>query len=247
MFGLGEREMAENSKLNILLCDDEEVYLNDLLEKVKGYLQTRRIEAEITATLHAESVLQWEAPYDIALLDIQMQTIDGIAFAKALRQHNERIIIFFVTAFSEYQDDVMDFQAFRFFEKPVNPERLYAGLDKALQYLNLLFVDVYVKTDSCVKKLHMDDIILVKTAGREISVVTEQETYTLWDTLEEWAIKLNAPYFYRIHKSYLVNLHHVRQYSYKEITMSDGECVPIPTRKQSSFHQVWFDYLRGKV
>lgn len=237
----------ENGKLKILLCDDEKRYLNDLSEKLRGYLQLRGIEAEIVTSQCAESILKQDTLYDIAFLDIEMRSLDGIALAKALRQRNARIVIFFVTAFAEYQDDVMDFQAFRFFEKPVDPERLYAGLDKALKYMDSLFVDVYVKTDSYVKQLYIDDIILVKTEGREICVVTARETYPLWGTLDEWAEKLNTPFFFRVHKSFLVNLHHVREYSYKELVMSDGEHVPIPSRRQAIVHQVWFEYLRGKM
>lgn len=236
----------ENDKLKILLCDDEKAYLDDLLGKLNNYMQLRGREAEIVTSLRAASVVRTDLFYDIAFLDIEMQSLDGIALAKALRQCNERVIIFFVTAFAEYQDDAMDFQAFRFFEKPVNPERLYAGLDKALKYRDSLFVDVYVRTDSCVKKLHMDDILLVKTEGREICVVTAQEVCAQWGTLDEWEVQLDAPFFCRVHKSFLINLHHVRQYSYKEVVMSNGEHVPIPTRRQAAFHQVWFDYLKGK-
>lgn len=166
-------DMEKASELKILICDDEESCLQDLSEKLNKYLQFRGIEGEITASLCAETVLQRAMLYDIAFLDIHMRPLDGIALAKALRQCNERIIIFFVTAFTEYQDDAMDFQAFRFFEKPIEPKRLYAGMDKALQYLGTLFVDVYVKTDSYVKKLHMDDIILVRKKARTIRVETE--------------------------------------------------------------------------
>lgn len=108
-------------------------------------------------------------------------------------------------------------------------------------------MDVYVKTDSYVKQLYIDDIILVKTEGREICVVTERETYPLWGTLDEWEEKLNTPFFFRVHKSFLVNLHHVREYSYKELVMTDGEHVPIPSRRQATVRQVWFEYLRGKA
>ena len=118
----------ENGKLKILLCDDEKRYLNDLAEKLREYLRLRELEAEIVTSRCAESILKQDTLFDIAFLDIEMRSLDGIALAKALRQRNARIIIFFVTAFAEYQDDVMDFQAFRFFEKPVEPERLYANL-----------------------------------------------------------------------------------------------------------------------
>ena len=118
----------ENGKLKILLCDDEKRYLNDLAEKLREYLRLRELEAEIVTSRCAEFILKQDTLFDIAFLDIEMRSLDGIALAKALRQRNARIIIFFVTAFAEYQDDVMDFQAFRFFAKPrfycvINPQQ----------------------------------------------------------------------------------------------------------------------------
>lgn len=238
----------EHGKLKILLCDDEKKYLEDLLEKVQEYMRSRSIEAELVTAPSAESVLKQNGFFcDIAFLDIEMRSLDGIALAKALRERNEHVIIFFVTAYTEYQDDVMDFQAFRFYEKPVSPERLYAGLDKAMRYMDNLFVDMYVKTDGCVKRLYIDDILLVKTEGRELRVVTENTVYCLRGKMDEWEKKLDMPYFCRVHKSFLINMHHICQYSYKEVVMINGEHVPIPSRKQATFHQVWFEYLRGKV
>ncbi len=74
--------------------------------------------------------------FDLAFLDIQMEEVDGIALAKELRRRNGRMALFFVTNYAEYQDDAMDLQAFRFFEKPFDVIRLYAGLDKAMEYIS---------------------------------------------------------------------------------------------------------------
>lgn len=47
----------------------------------------------------------------MAFLDIQMPDIDGITIAKELKERNEKVVIFFVTAFEEYQDEAMDLHA----------------------------------------------------------------------------------------------------------------------------------------
>lgn len=237
--------METEYELNILICDDEKCYSRDLYEKVNSYMQAHQIKAEISVYSCAENVLRKDAIYDIAFLDIEIRSVNGLTLAKMLRRRNEHIFIFFVTAFADYQDDAMDVQAFRFYEKPVSRERLYAGLDKVLQYRETLLVDVYVKTDKYVKRIHIDDILLVKTAGREICIETRTESYLLWGTLDEWEEKLRVPFFYRAHRSYVINLHHIRRYSYKEIIMSNGAHIPIPTRRQAAFRQVWFDYLKG--
>lgn len=88
---------------------------------------------------------------------------------------------------------------------------------------------------------------MVKTEGRELRIVTDREVYSLWGKMDAWEEKLDTPFFFRVHKSFLINLHHVLEYSYKEVVMTNGERVPIPTRKQAIFHQVWFEYLRGKA
>ena len=73
-----------------------------------------------------------------------MPDIDGITIAKELKERNEKVVIFFVTAFDEYQDEAMDLHAFRFFEKPFDVQRLYASLDKALQYIDKTYIDLFL-------------------------------------------------------------------------------------------------------
>lgn len=117
--------------MKILICDDEQTNLNTLRIHIEEYMQGHHILYSVTALVDAR-VLPVDAVFDLAFLDIQMPYIDGITLAKQLRQRNPKLALFFVTNYDEYQDDAMDLQAFRFFEKPFNVNRLYAGLDKAM-------------------------------------------------------------------------------------------------------------------
>ena len=129
--------------MKILICDDEQTYLDILRIHVEEYMQHHHILYRMTALLDA-SQLDEEEVFDLAFLDIQMPNIDGITLAKQLRQRNPKLALFFVTNFDEYQDDAMDLQAFRFFEKPFNIKRLYAGLDKAMEYIDGAYIDIVV-------------------------------------------------------------------------------------------------------
>ena len=72
---------------------------------------------------------------------------------KILKERNSKVAIFFITSFGRYQDDAMDLNAFRFFEKPFDPDRLCSGLDKVMEYIDRTYVDFFVYTNGIHKKI----------------------------------------------------------------------------------------------
>ena len=129
--------------MRILICDDEEQNLEILQCYVREYMDKRFIEYDIIATSDPIEALKVNHPFDLAFLDIQMDGLDGISLAKELKKRNSKLALFFVTNYDEYQDDAMDLQAFRFFEKPFDINRLRSGLDKAMEYIDGAYVDVF--------------------------------------------------------------------------------------------------------
>ena len=231
--------------MKILICDDEQTYLDILRIHVEEYMQHHHILYRMTALLDA-SQLDQEELFDLALLDIQMPNIDGITLAKQLRQRNPKLALFFVTNFDEYQDDAMDLQAFRFFEKPFNIKRLYAGLDKAMEYIDGAYIDIYLSENGVQQRVIADDIIYVTRDGRRISLITNTRAFNISGKYDALCEKLPQLFFYPVHKSFFVNLHYVERYAYTELLLTNGARIPVAPRKQSAFHKFWFEYLRRR-
>lgn len=147
--------------MKILICDDEKHYLDNLKQHVQEYMDQRGIESAIDAYTDPSEIMEGSCIYDVAFLDIQMDGIDGITLAKELKRRNGKLALFFVTNYEEYQDDAMDLQAFRFFEKPFDVKRLYAGLDKAMEYIDGAYVDVFLYTDGAQQRVLVDDILYI--------------------------------------------------------------------------------------
>ena len=232
--------------MRILICDDEQQYLDILSAHVSEYMRNRYIDAAITATTSPRDVLQAGQSFDLAFLDIQMDSMDGISLAKVLRERNRKLALFFVTNYDEYQDDAMDLQAFRFFEKPFNVNRLYAGLDKAMEYIDGAYVDIFLSGDGGQQRVVVDDIFYVTRNARKVVLVTKDSNLFTNENYDALCEKLPQLFFYPVHKSYFVNLHYVQKYSYSELILTNSDRVPIAPRKQSAFHKFWFEYLRRR-
>ena len=232
--------------LKIVICDDDKQYLEDLKIHIEEYMNNRLIHFTIDAATNPNEILNNNTVYNLAFLDIRMDEMSGISLAKELKRRNNKVILFFITSFNKYQDDAMDLRAFRFFEKPFNSERLYSGLDKAMEYIDEAYVDIYQQSGISHIKLLVDDIICIERNNRKSMINTVNEQYTTKDSLEKWCELLPNSFFYRVHKSFFVNLHYVEHYNYSELFLSNGMRIPIASRKQSDFHKYWFTYLRRR-
>ena len=232
--------------MKILICDDEKSCLDILQQYVLEYMKNRYIACDIVSTTDPSSIMESNDTFDLAFLDIQMEQVDGISLAKELKRRNSKLAIFFVTNYDEFQDDAMDLQAFRFFEKPFDAKRLYAGLDKAMEYIDGAYVDVYLSGNGIQQRILVDDILYVTRKDRKVAFVTNQGEFSTAESFDEWCNKLPPLFFCSVHKSFLVNLHYVDRYCYTELYLTDGSRIPIASRKQSSFHKFWFEYLRRR-
>lgn len=231
--------------MRILICDDEEQYLTSLKLHIEEYLKNRYIKAEFYTAISAIDIPYNEIPFDIAFLDIQMPEIDGITLAKQLKKQNSKIILFFVTSFEEFQDEAMDLHIFRFFEKPFDVMRLYSSLDKAMEYIDESYIDIFIENDNKHIRIPVDDIKYIKRENRKNTVFTNNGNYIVRDSFDELITKLPNTFFYLVHKSFYVNLHYITEYGYKEIFIDDTR-ISVATRKQADFHKYWFNYVKRR-
>lgn len=232
--------------MKILICDDESAYLEQLYIHVNEYMNNRFIECDITKTKDPLSIINSGESFDLAFLDIQMEQVDGISLARELKRRNNKLALFFITNYNEYQDDAMDLQAFRYFSKPLDMNRLYTGLDKAMEYIDGAYADVFLLGDGVCRRILIDDILYVMRDNRRLVMVTKNGSFNMRGSFDEWCRKLPPLFFYQVHHSFFVNLHYVDAYSYSELVLSNGERIPIASRKRAGFRKFWFVYLRRR-
>ena len=113
--------------MRIIAADDERLSL----ELLTGTLAKVLPDAEVAAFTKPSQVLAYAAenPSDVALLDIHMRTMTGLALAKQLKELQPELNIIFVTGFSEYTGEAMQLHASGYIEKPVTADKLLRELE----------------------------------------------------------------------------------------------------------------------
>ena len=216
-----------NTAYKIAICDDSQADTEYLTTLVKEWAKDRT--AIIKTFPSAEAFLfnyAEEKDFDILLLDIEMGKMDGVTMAKAIRQDNESVQIVFITGYSEYIADGYDVAALHYLIKPVKTEQLLSVLDRAAERLKKNEKELLLKT--------ADETVVMPV--REIRYLDVQQNYvtvhgktdvTVKRTLGEFEKELDERFF-RLGRSYIVNLTCVRRISKTEVILTDGSAIPLP-------------------
>lgn len=163
---------------------------------------------------------------DLVFLDIEMGGINGIEVA---RQLPAGTFLVFTTAYAEYAVDGFDLEAVDFLHKPFSFNRFKRAVDrvKRLQELQQLqaqpiFSDeeITLKVEYKNIKIRLADIEYIEAMDNYIRVVLTSDKPVLSQTSMKTIMDiLPAERFMRIHKSYIVPLHKVANYTRRQITL----------------------------
>jgi len=202
-----------------------------------------------------EAIKKYKTALDIVFLDIQIQEDNGFDLFKYVTDITFEVI--FTTAHKNYAISAIKHSAFDYLLKPIN----FIDLNAALKRLEALKKNKQKETriNSPISNLGLDalsynkialptvDGFVLETIGN-IVYCRAQDNYTLIKTSENREILLSktlkhiqtilpTTIFFRIHKSFLVNLNYITSYSKKDhlLRLISNEQLPVSTRKNEHF------------
>ena len=232
--------------LQIAICDDEQFYIKKIQKLLEGYLGSRELQYELHLFLSGEEFLRQcenSVKFDIVFLDINMNEIDGIQTATQIRSFHSDTYIVFVTAFIDYALEGYKVNAVRYLMKDTLDLAIEECMTAILQKMQIAQVTFTFLEGE--KKLYTDNILYVESRGHKSIFHYMEEgavTYQVYDKLDSVENKLEGCYFLRIHKSYLVNMKHIRKVSNYTAFLDTGEELPIPRLRFQTVKEAFVDY-----
>lgn len=232
--------------MKIAICDDEKAACELLMQKVSSYMEEWKEPCEIKCFLSAAELLQTPCSFDLFFLDIQMPKQDGIALAKMIRENENKSIIIFITALAEYVYAAFEVEAFDYICKPIDNIRLKKTLDRAIKKLKENRNKcLFVQTMNWCKSVRLDDIYYCEVINRKIYLHTKKGVVEYYCKLEDIEKRLDYR-FIRCHRSYLVNLDYLLEYTNGQITLDNGEHVPVSRLRHQDFMEAMMLYMKKK-
>lgn len=146
---------------------------------------------------------------DLIFLDVELpggSGLDMLENSPALPQ------VIFATANKEYAFDAFQFEATDFLKKPISSSKFEMSVTKAVKRAedspsrrekpNYIFV----KSDGRLIRIMIEDILFIENVGDYVKVVTSQGNHVTYNTMRAVDTKLSNYDFYKVHRSFIVNL-----------------------------------------
>ena len=177
---------------------------------------------------------------DIALLDVDFEcdSYNGMDVARKLRKFRSDAIILFITNFIEYAPEGYHVQAFRYILKSTLDSELIINLQEAIKELDKSKETFKVKINGEIINIPFERILYFEVHQHDITAYCKSEVrgqkhkvYIFRDVMANLESGLEIHGFLRIHKSFLVNMSHIKIFNCRGVTLTDGTNLRVGEKK----------------
>lgn len=234
--------------LKCLVVDDESIAREGIIEYINK-LDFLSVAGVCSSALEAAEHLK-KHEIDLMFLDIQMPHLSGLEFLESLQ--NPPLTIF-TTAYSEYALDGFRLQVVDYLLKPIAFKRFFQASMKALEMVKLRNQNddvensnMFVRQGDSFVRIVWTDILYIESMQNYVKLHFKDRMLTIYQTMISLEEMLPKDAFFRIHKSYLVNILHIDLITGNKLLI-DGNELPISRqRKDELLNTVVYKNLISK-
>ncbi len=168
---------------------------------------------------------------DLIFLDIEMPGMSGIELLEQLPYLPQ---VVFTTGNKEYAYIAFEYDITDFLKKPISFERFEKSVNKVRSTIEKRSKvalssekhEVYIKSEGRLIRLDYSDINYFENVGDYVKAVTSHGNYVFHDTLKALNKKISNPRFLRVHRSYIINMAHIKDIEDNTILIGE-KLIPI--------------------
>ncbi|MBS4061996.1 MAG: response regulator transcription factor [Bacteroidetes bacterium] len=237
--------------LRTLIIDDEEHIRDTLAKMLARYCPQVEVVGNADSLAKGVKAIEKYNP-ELVLLDVQLADGNGFDLLKSLPAIRFQVI--FITAYDKYALGAFKFSAIDYLLKPINPEQLANAVERAQLVINEhLQIQIHALEENLRSGSRQDRRIILKTLDniylielRNIVCCESDSCYTtlhtttgdrivMAKTLKDYEELFAGSGFYRVHKSYLINLSHIKRFEKQDggyIVLLNELKIPVASRRR---------------
>ncbi|HUA84736.1 MAG TPA: LytTR family DNA-binding domain-containing protein [Bryobacteraceae bacterium] len=244
--------LSSQPVISAVLVDDEKLASEELAYQLREFP-----DIEIVATagngLEAVKLIEDLEP-DLVFLDVQMPGLDGVGVIRKLREKKIPLPYFIMaTAYDQYAVEAFRWEALDYVLKPVEKDRLAVAVERARKSIaerqknaqpeppppkpSLQRTKLLIKSNHRNFIVDAQEVVYATIDDGLITVVaTTMEGQSNYRTIEELQSNLDPDMFWRVHRSYLVNIHRIKEVipwfkSSFQLRMDDKKQTEVPVSR----------------
>ncbi|ANY69913.1 DNA-binding response regulator [Paenibacillus sp. BIHB 4019] len=197
--------------IRIAIVEDEINYKEQLIEFLRRFEQDREESIEVMTFSDGDEIVEnYEAQFDIILMDVCMGLMDGMSAAEEIRKMDSEVVIIFITNMAQYAIKGYAVDALDYVLKPISYFQFSERLNRAIDRMKKREVCYFtLKTKNGVKRFDIADIYYVESQSHHLIFFTKAGEFITSGTMKELEQQLSGFHFFRGNKGYFINLEHV--------------------------------------
>ncbi len=231
--------------IHIAICDDEKHMSDHIRAMASDFFRKKNREICFRIFSSGEELLSYDGQIDILFLDIQMKGMDGIETARKLRAFKFRGFLIFITVLKEMVFQSFEVQAYDYLVKPMDKKQFAKTMDRLYASMQTASEDsLLVQKGYEGRIIREDEIVFCEIIDRKIYLnLASGEVVDYYERIENLETKLDNR-FYRCHRSYLINLKHLKGYKNGTACMDNGKEIPVSRLRSKEFSGVVLQYMK---
>ncbi len=210
------------------------------------FFRKKNREIQLRTFLSGEDLLNYDGQIDILFLDIQMDGMDGLETARKLRAGKFRGFLIFITVLKEMVFQSFEVQAYDYLVKPVDEKQFEKTMERLFASMQNVGEDSLLVQQGYERRIvPKDEIVFCEVIDRKIYLnLASGEVVDYYERIENLETKLDS-YFFRCHRSYLINLKHLKGYKNGTAYMDNNKEVPVSRLRSKEFSGVVLQYMKN--
>lgn len=223
------------------IIDDNEKDRIRVREMILQYSKASCISIECDLYANGMEFLQAakQKTYDIAFIDIYMESLDGIKTAELFRDTNLKCLLVFLTSSAEHRAEAFGVHAFDYLEKPLCEDTLKRVLGDALRMTMQKQPYIDVSIGKITVSMLYSDIHSVTSDSNYLVIRTDKEYRCRMSFSSLSSVLSKDSRFLIINRGILVNLDYVASMEDLTCTMTDGALFPLNKKKKDVLRQAF--------
>jgi len=212
-------------EVNCIIIEDERPAI-EILEHYISRVDFLKLKGVYQDPVHSMPMVNGEA-IDLIFLDVNLPTMSGLDFIRNARPSAGIIL---TTAHEEFAVSSFELEVVDYLLKPFSYDRFLKAVNRFLKLSKLAPVEqtsdvkkepgfIFVKSNKKMVKIFLDDILYVEAQKNYLLIVTQLQSVLCYHSISHMAERLPSDLFLRIHRSYIIAIRHVEQFTHSSVVI----------------------------